>query len=500
MSKTILIVDSDTAAVSQMRAGLERRGFEVQDSADGKGAVELTRKVRPDALVLAVELPLGQNGYILCGKLKKDDDLKAIPVVIVGSPEGFAAHRKLKSRAEEYVAKPAELADLPSRVATLLGVPEVTEPSGEGLDLEELTEAPVEVDDVEAPLQADDALDAAFDDMKSTDGSLTADTGDVLEPIGIVEEQVEEHVDLDLSIAPEPSPDIDEKTPIHQASPFAVDVTKPPPRRPAPSSPPAPSSGAMDASGDLRTLRAKVAELQAALTEAQNQASETQGRVSELEDALRAKDTELDAARSSSAASGKSEKEFFALREAANKKDKELLKLKGELNAKEQELVDLRDREVQLEQQGAVAQGEVSKRDAALKTATARADQLVLEKKKLEQTLTQTKEEARTASSQVTALQAEVEDLRGTSSATSSELEVARAEAGRLTEETERLNQRVAELEAAAAKNEERLSRLYTRLKTEERVREKLRKALGIASQLLDESAAGEVEVDEAAA
>ena len=48
------------------------------------------------------------------------------------------------------------------------------------------------------------------------------------------------------------------------------------------------------------------------------------------------------------------------------------------------------------------------------------------------------------------------------------------------------------ELEAEALKNRERVTRLYARLKGEERAREKARKAVAVASQLLAEQPAPE--------
>ena len=50
----------------------------------------------------------------------------------------------------------------------------------------------------------------------------------------------------------------------------------------------------------------------------------------------------------------------------------------------------------------------------------------------------------------------------------------------------------MAELEAAGAKNEERVLKAYQRLKSDERVKDKVRKALAIAAQLLDEGAPAE--------
>jgi chromosome segregation ATPase len=71
------------------------------------------------------------------------------------------------------------------------------------------------------------------------------------------------------------------------------------------------------------------------------------------------------------------------------------------------------------------------------------------------------------------------------------ELEVTRAEADGLRGEAERrsgdLRKRVQELEAQAARHEERVVKAYQKIKGDERLKEKIRKALGVALQLLDE-------------
>jgi DNA-binding response OmpR family regulator len=107
MSKKIVIVESDTAFSKKLRDELAKSSFNVVETADGKGAYDLVRREKPDLVVLAVELAQGQSGYLVCGKLKKDDDFKKIPVIIIGKdPEGFEGHKKLKTRAEEYLKKP----------------------------------------------------------------------------------------------------------------------------------------------------------------------------------------------------------------------------------------------------------------------------------------------------------------------------------------------------------------------------------------------------------
>jgi hypothetical protein len=74
------------------------------------------------------------------------------------------------------------------------------------------------------------------------------------------------------------------------------------------------------------------------------------------------------------------------------------------------------------------------------------------------------------------------------------ELVVARGEAEGARSEVEKrtaeLKKRVQDLEMASSKNEERVVKAYLKIKNDEKVREKTKKALAIASQLLDEGAA----------
>src|SRR5258706_14454699 len=125
MSKNILIVESDAGLSRSMREALTSKGFNVEETSDGKGCVELVRKGKPALVVLAVDLSAGQNGYIICGKLKGDEELRQIPVVIIGNPDGFAQHRKLKTKkADDSLAKPFDGSKIVEVVGTLIGLPE----------------------------------------------------------------------------------------------------------------------------------------------------------------------------------------------------------------------------------------------------------------------------------------------------------------------------------------------------------------------------------------
>ena len=176
MSKTVLLIESDPTFARDMSAALESRGFGVRTSSEGKEGVELARALRPDCVVLCVELP-GLSGYSWCNRLKKDDALKAIPLVITSSeatPETFEQHRKLKTRAEDYLIKPFLPATLVERVGALVGMPDSPAAGEEEL----VTLADVELDapiDGGPPLTEEDAdlkmLDDAFDSISGGGGA-----------------------------------------------------------------------------------------------------------------------------------------------------------------------------------------------------------------------------------------------------------------------------------------------------------------------------------------
>ncbi len=124
MSKKILVIESDTTFAEGLAAALSARGLEPLLCADGKEGLELARADRPDAIVLCVELPK-LSGYAVCNKLKKDDALKSIPLLLTSAEaneETFEAHRKLKARADDYLMKPFGEAVLLERLGRLLNL------------------------------------------------------------------------------------------------------------------------------------------------------------------------------------------------------------------------------------------------------------------------------------------------------------------------------------------------------------------------------------------
>lgn len=122
--KTILLIDGDDGFAREVAAGMEPRGLRVVSTTSSADGLDLARAARPDLIVVNVELT-PTNGWSVCTKLKKDDELKSIPVVLTSStstPDTFEKHRKLRTRADEYLLKPYSAADLLRLAAPLVGM------------------------------------------------------------------------------------------------------------------------------------------------------------------------------------------------------------------------------------------------------------------------------------------------------------------------------------------------------------------------------------------
>ncbi len=133
MSKSILVIDGDRPFASRISAALQARGVEARVCGDGPEGLEAARSRRPDLILLSVELPT-MSGYAVCNRLKKDEQLRSVPLVLTSSEataETFEQHRRLRTRAEEYLLKPFEPAALLQRVAALIDLPAFPDAAGE---------------------------------------------------------------------------------------------------------------------------------------------------------------------------------------------------------------------------------------------------------------------------------------------------------------------------------------------------------------------------------
>ncbi|MBW2459479.1 MAG: response regulator, partial [Deltaproteobacteria bacterium] len=126
MSK-ILVFESDRELADELRNQLEGLGGRVRVFQDAHAGLMAATAEPPDLMVVSVELPR-MNGFAVCNRVKKDPALRAVPIILLSSastPETFAQHGALPTRAQGYLHKPIVMNDLLRRIARLVpvGVP-----------------------------------------------------------------------------------------------------------------------------------------------------------------------------------------------------------------------------------------------------------------------------------------------------------------------------------------------------------------------------------------
>jgi signal transduction histidine kinase/DNA-binding response OmpR family regulator/HAMP domain-containing protein len=116
-SLTVLVVDDDPAARDLLTANLKREGYRVVHARGGDEALEVARKIHPDAITLDVLMPK-TDGWAVLGALKADAKLCDIPVVMVTvAPDRGIG---LSLGAAEVMTKPIDRAELVSLLRRLL--------------------------------------------------------------------------------------------------------------------------------------------------------------------------------------------------------------------------------------------------------------------------------------------------------------------------------------------------------------------------------------------
>ena len=112
----ILVTDDDPITRMLVKLLLEREQFEVLEAANGRDAVEIATRERPDLMFMDLHMP-GTDGYEAIAQLRRDLSLATLPIVVLTSEEGPGVeHRVLQLGADDYMIKPFDPEVLLSRV------------------------------------------------------------------------------------------------------------------------------------------------------------------------------------------------------------------------------------------------------------------------------------------------------------------------------------------------------------------------------------------------
>lgn len=112
----ILIVDDLPKNIQIVGSILKNEGYNISYALNGDKALDLCRNNRYDLILIDVMMP-GLNGYDTCRKLKKQEILNTIPIILMltkSTPEEI--NKAFRAQANDYIAKPVNSLELTTRI------------------------------------------------------------------------------------------------------------------------------------------------------------------------------------------------------------------------------------------------------------------------------------------------------------------------------------------------------------------------------------------------
>ncbi len=118
----ILVVDDTPANIQTLAAVLKQKGYEISVATNGKQALEVLGKLRPDLILLDVMMP-EMDGFETCARIKASPEWRDLPIIfLTAKTETADIVKGFELGAVDYVAKPFNSHELLARVNTHLTI------------------------------------------------------------------------------------------------------------------------------------------------------------------------------------------------------------------------------------------------------------------------------------------------------------------------------------------------------------------------------------------
>lgn len=114
--KRILVIDDDKDIVQTIKGNLELDGYEVLSAFDGRSGLNMSRKNRPDLIILDLNLP-DIDGVKACQIIRREFDF---PIIMLTARDGISDKvLGLECGADDYMIKPFNFLELSARIKSI---------------------------------------------------------------------------------------------------------------------------------------------------------------------------------------------------------------------------------------------------------------------------------------------------------------------------------------------------------------------------------------------
>ena len=116
----ILVVDDTSANIQAVTAILREHGYQISVATNGRQALSVLERVRPDLILLDVLMP-EMDGFEACRRIKHNPAYQDIPIIfLTAKTDATDIVRGFELGAVDYVPKPFNAYELLARVNTHL--------------------------------------------------------------------------------------------------------------------------------------------------------------------------------------------------------------------------------------------------------------------------------------------------------------------------------------------------------------------------------------------
>ena len=131
----VLIVDDCTENLGLLSQVLEKESMQTLVALEGTQALSIARTMTPDIILLDAVMP-NMDGFEVCQELKKDPDLKSIPVIFMtGLSDSDSVVQGFSAGGIDYITKPIVNSELIARMRVHLTSNRLTRSAQSALDI-----------------------------------------------------------------------------------------------------------------------------------------------------------------------------------------------------------------------------------------------------------------------------------------------------------------------------------------------------------------------------
>lgn len=117
---SILVVDDENDILEFISYNLRSEGFVVNTANNGRTALDLSRRLKPDLILLDVMMP-EMDGIEVCEEIRRTPDISNVLIVMFSArSESYSQIAGLEAGADDYLVKPIRPKVLTSRIKSML--------------------------------------------------------------------------------------------------------------------------------------------------------------------------------------------------------------------------------------------------------------------------------------------------------------------------------------------------------------------------------------------